>query len=97
MRDSVKQIMELRAIHNCESVLIDATRVKSLPSISNMHSFGTDLIKIPDLKNIRLVFAISDDISDSFKFFDNVIHNRGINVHIFKDFGKAKDWLLKQL
>jgi hypothetical protein len=96
MRESVINFMELSTIHNCKSVLIDATRTKSLPSIVDMYTFGSKLAKIPGLQYLRFAFALSDDIFDDFKFFNDVIANRGIYVHIFKDFDKARDWLLRR-
>jgi hypothetical protein len=97
MMESVKQFMKLSTIHSCESILIDATRVKSLPSTTKLYSFGTELLNIPNINNLRFSFAISDDISESFRFFNNVLANRGLNIHTFKDLGKAKDWLQKKL
>jgi hypothetical protein len=96
MKDSVIQFMELSTIHNCESILIDATRTKLLPNTIELYTFGSDLAKIPGLQNLRFAFALSDNIFTDFKFFETVIANRGIYVHVFKSFDEAKEWILKR-
>jgi hypothetical protein len=95
MRKSINQIMELSAIHNCESILIDATRTESFPLTFDMYSFGEELVHTLGIQKLRFAFALSDDIFDTFKLFDDVFANRGLYFHIFKDLDKARDWLLK--
>jgi hypothetical protein len=96
IKNSVIQFMELSATHNCESVLIDAMRTKELPNTIDLYTFGSELAKIPGLQNLRFAFAISDDIFDDFRFFNDVIANRGIYIHIFKSFDEANEWILKR-
>jgi hypothetical protein len=95
MSKSINQIMELSAIHNCESVLIDLTNTKSFPPTFDMYSFGEELVHTLGIQKLRFAFALSDDIFDTFKLFDDVFANRGLYFHIFKDLDKARDWLLK--
>ena len=96
MNKSINHIMELSAIHNCESVLIDVTNTKSFPATFDMYSFGEELVHTLGIQKLRFAFALSDDIFDTFKLFDDVFTNRGLYFHIFKDLDKARDWLLNK-
>ena len=39
---------------------------------------------------------INDEIKDKFRFFDNVLANRMVNIKTFKNVDDAKDWLLSK-
>ena len=89
------QILALSEIENCKTVLIDATKTKKLPSVGNLYSVGTFMSKqILKLSEMRVTFAISNEISKDFVFFDNVLANRGVNFRTFKNVYDAKKWLL---
>ncbi len=45
---------------------------------------------------MRFAFAISNEISKDFKFFDDVVTYRGVDVHTFKNVNDAKEWLLNK-
>ena len=96
MSKAINQIMELSATHNCESVLIDITNTKSFPPTFDMYSFGEELIHTLGIQKLRFAFALSDDIFDTFKLFNDVFADRGLYFQIFKDLDEAKDWLLKK-
>ncbi len=96
MRETINQILELSAIHNCKSALMDVTKTKSMPSTTEMFAFGKSLVDTPGIQDLRFAFVISKDIPDTFEFFDDVVANRGLPLKIFNDLDKAKDWLLNK-
>ena len=96
MLQDFNQVLKLSEIENCKNVLIDALKITKLPSITKLHSVGTAYSTMAvKLSEIQVAFAISDEISDDFKFFDNVLVNRGVHFQIFKNVGDAKAWLIK--
>ena len=97
MKQDLNQILEMCEIENCKNVLIDATKTIKLPSIFNIHSFGTFMSKQAlKLIKMRLAFTITDEISNDFNFFATVLVNRMVPVKIFKNLDDAKDWLLNK-
>ena len=92
------QILEMSEIKDCNNVLIDATKTRKLPSIWNMHIVATCCIskRTRELSKRRIAFAISDELSDKFGYFDNVLVDRMEDVHIFKNVDEAKKWLLSK-
>ncbi len=97
MKQSVKLALEMREIENCENVLIDATKTIKLPSKWDLYLFGTFMTsRILKLMKMRFAFAISNEISKDFKFFDDVVTYRGVDVHTFKNVNDAKEWLLNK-
>ena len=97
MIQTFNQISELSEIENCKNVLINATKTIKLPPIWNLHTFGTFMSKQAlKLMKMRLAFTITDEISNDFRFLDNVLANRMVNFHIFKNVAEAEDWLLNK-
>ena len=97
MIQAFNKILELSEIENCKTVLIDATKTKKLPPMMNLYSVGTFMSKrMLLLMKMRIAFAISNEISKDFDFFDDVMANRGVDVHTFKNVDDAKEWLLNK-
>ncbi len=97
MQQYFNQILEMSEIKDCKNVLIDATKTRKLPSIWNLHLVGTCMSKQAlKLSKRRIAFAISDDISNNFKYFDNELVDKMENVHIFNNVYDAKKWLLSE-
>ena len=98
MQQYFNQILEMSEIKDCNNVLIDATKTRKLPSIWNMHIVATCCIskRTRELSKRRIAFAISDELSDKFGYFDNVLVDRMEDVHIFKNVDEAKKWLLSK-
>ncbi|MFC1536067.1 hypothetical protein ACFL4H_01715 [Candidatus Neomarinimicrobiota bacterium] len=98
MQQSFNHILEMSEIEDCNNVLIDATKTRKLPSIWNMHLVATCCIskRTLEFSKRRIAFAVSDDLSDKFGYFDNVLVDRMEDVRIFKNVDEAKEWLLSK-
>lgn len=98
MQQAFNQILEMSEIKDCKNVLIDATKTRKLPSIWNLHIVSQCCVSKRSLKlsKRRIAFAISEDIENNFKYFDNVLVDSIENVHIFKNVDDAKEWLLNK-
>jgi hypothetical protein len=93
-RESINQIMKLCANHNCESVLIDVTKTRSFPPTFDLYSFGEELVSTPGIKKLRLAFALSETIYNTYKLFLDVFADRGLHFQFSKDLSEARNWLL---
>jgi hypothetical protein len=95
MKQAFKQILEMSEVENCKNVLINATKTIKLTSIGNLHTMGVFMSRYAlKLMKMRLAFTITDEISNDFRFFDNVLANRMVSTKTFKNLDEAKDWLL---
>ena len=94
MIQAFNKILELCEIKKCNSVLIDAINTTKLPATLNLHSVGTYFSQhVLKLSKIRIAFAIPDEITSDFRFFDNVLANRMVDISIFMNVADAKEWL----
>lgn len=97
MREDFSHILELSEIKKCENVLIDATKTTNLPDIWNLHSVGIFMSKKANkLSEMRVAFAISDEISHNWRFLDDVLTDRMVHFQTFKNVDDAKEWLLNK-
>ena len=97
MKLAFNKILELCEINKCNSVLIDAINITKLPAAWNLHEVGTYFSQQAlKLSKIRIAFAIPDTITSDFRFFDNVLANRMVDISIFKNVADAKEWLLNK-
>ena len=97
MRENFSHILELSEIKKCENVLIDATKTTNLSDIWNLHSVGIFMSKKANkLSEMRVAFAISDEISHNWRFLDDVLTDRMVHFQTFKNVDDAKEWLLNK-
>lgn len=97
MINDFNQVLILSEIENCKTVFIDATKLTKLPTMWKLHSVGRYFSKQAlKLFKMRIAFAVSDEISNDFSFFNTVLVNRMVNFQTFKNVDDAKDWLLNK-
>jgi hypothetical protein len=97
MREDFSHILELSEMENCNNVLIDATKTTNLPDIWNLHSVGLFMSKKANkLSEIRIAFAISDEISHNWRFLDDILTDRLVHFQTFKNVDDAEEWLLNK-
>ncbi len=97
IKQAFDQVLEMCEIEKCNDVLVDGTNTKKLPSVSEIYSISLYLLShIKKLLKMRIAYAISDDVSDHFRFFDALITNRGGPIHKFNNLDDAKEWLLSK-
>jgi len=97
IKQGFNQVLEMSEIEGCKNVLVDGTDTKKLPPMYEIYSLSLYFLShIKKLLKLRIAYAISDDVSDSFRFFDTVVTNRGGPIHKFNNFDDAKDWLLNK-
>ena len=97
IKQAFNQVLEMCEIEKCNKVLVDGTNTKKLPSISEIYSLSLYMLThIKKLLKIRIAYAISDEVSDRFRFFDTVITNRGGPIHKFNNLDDAKEWLVNK-
>ena len=97
MKQAFARILEMSEQENCNNVLVDGIETIELPSIWNLHTIGVFFSKQAiKLTKMRVAMAVSDEISNDFRFFDNVLVNRMVNFHIFKNLDEAKEWLYRK-
>ena len=95
MEQDIIHILDMSASENCLNVLIDATETIETPSIWKLSNIG-NLISpnTLELMKMRIAFVITDKISSSFRFIDNILANRLVHTLTFKNLDEAKEWLL---
>ena len=96
-RDSIQQIIKLCENHNCKSVLIDVTKTKSFPPTFDLYSFGEELVSTPGIKDLRIAFALSESIYNTYRLFVDVFADRDLNFQFCKSIIEATDWLLSSV
>ena len=97
MKEAFNKILEMSEIENCNNVLVDGIETIELPPIMSLHTIGTFISKEAfKILKMRVAMVVSDDISNDFRFLDNVLVNRMVKFHIFKNLDDAKDWLLNK-
>ena len=90
------QVLELNNSTNCKNVLIDGMETKQLPPPMDIWRLSVHMLKyIKQMLKLRVAYAISDDVSSSFGFFDNYLTNRGVPIQKFNNLEEARKWLIE--
>lgn len=88
MKSSVEKAAVIAREEGIHDVLVDASKLRSMPGILQIYKFAAEL-------PIKLRFAIlfSESIAEQIGFFENVARNRSRRVRGFCEFDDAVTWL----
>jgi hypothetical protein len=88
MKASVSEAVAIARKEGVRDVLVDASRLKSMPGILEIYNFAAALPV-----QLRLAILFSDAIAEEIGFFENVARNRSRRVRGFCEYDQAVAWL----
>ncbi len=88
--DDIQEIKRLNYQEDCNRVLVDITKLVSVPSMVNI--FETASEKLPRNMRFALIMEAGQNIREDVHFFETVSLNRGISVQLFNRREEASDW-----
>jgi hypothetical protein len=91
-----QEVIMLREKYNCNFILLDGRKSKSLPPIIDIFAFGKKLSSSSDFVGAKIAIVTRDTIKSEIRFFSSVARNRGLMVKNFMDIKLAESWLLKK-
>ena len=96
--DTLKQLAALLKGYDCHRLLIDHRKtdvVVKIPDAYHRPEVYEELWDDPaTVRSIRTAIVFSE-ITEDYRFLENVIRNRGWNTRIFDDYDAARLWLIK--
>lgn len=88
MKNSVEKAAAIAAEEGIYDVLVDASKLNSMPGILQIYKFAAEL----PLK-LRFAILFSRTIAEQIQFFENVARNRSRRVRGFCEYDAAVSWL----
>jgi hypothetical protein len=90
-KSTIRKILKLSTAHGVTKVLVDSSKMMSIPSITKQYFCAKFLM---ESKLRRIQFAIlASTMKDGQSFFENVCVNRGGQIRFFVSEENAKKWL----
>ncbi len=90
-----QRTVELCKVQNIHLLFIDCRKLKGLINTTGIFSLGTNCFQELQWNSTIYKTAVidNDDYPDECKFFENIVHNRGFQLHFFDSIIDALKWL----
>lgn len=97
VKSTILKVLKLCEVHNCYDILIDGTDIVRMPSSIEMFRLFMSLLKNRKvLYKMRIAYIISENARATFRFFDNLLTNRGVDFRKFNKLNDARIWLTEE-
>jgi len=93
MMEMVKEVKKLREQYDCDLVLLDGRKSRSIPPFSAILQMAKEFLLKKDLSGLKIAMVTGENIKSNVGFFANFMTNRGILIKRFSDMNSAEDWL----
>jgi len=90
MEKSIEGLMELKRKHGIDKVLIDTTKLDSVPN--TIEIFET-MANFPHGFKVAIIIDKNKAIASDIRFGETVAMNRGKNIKVFSNNSSAINWL----
>lgn len=95
--DTLKLLAARLKEHNCHKLLIDHRQTRVVTKILDSYDRPQLYEKLwgdrTSVRSIRSAIVFSE-ITEDYRFLENVVRNRGWDMSIFDDYDAAREWLL---
>lgn len=91
LKQSLASVLEISLQSGLTKVLIDVSCQRSLPSISQLYSFASELTD--QTHGMKHAIVVSDQTPKEINFVEAVASNRAAAMHIFTSKDEALLWL----
>ncbi|MFC1549916.1 hypothetical protein ACFL46_01305 [Candidatus Neomarinimicrobiota bacterium] len=89
----VKKVKKLREKYDCDLVLLDGRKSRSIPPFPAILQMAKEFLLKKDLSGLKIAMITGENIKSNVGFFANFMTNRGILINRFSDMDSAEDWL----
>jgi len=89
------KLIEFGAQHKCDRFLSDF-REAEVGFVTTLDTYEfPETLDSQGLKRTMKRAIVTNEITDSYRFYETVLTNRGYNTKVFTDYDKALEWLKK--
>lgn len=80
---------------HCRRLLVDIRQLTDKFGTMECFSRGQEIARAFAYSGIHIAIVGVVECSELLSFLENVVTNRGVNLRVFTDFARAKQWLLE--
>jgi len=91
LRRSLESVLQIAHHHGLNKILVDATDLASLPSISDLFGFASELSS--RARNLKHAIVVAEQSPKNLRFIETTAYNRGAIIQIFSSRDNALAWL----